>query len=338
MRTGARALFGFTVALVTSLEAASLAQQQDESEAELLFREGRALLQAGDYAKACPKLERSYRLDAASGTLLGLAICHEGAQKFASAWAEYQEVIRRARAEGRSDRERAARARAAEIAPRISTLTVALAPSAANAPGLALARNDAEMPRREWATPVRLDPGRYVIRATAPGKREWSMIVVVEPTGDHYEVLVPELLDASDEKPKVKLVRGLVNAEKPAQGRKARSPRAEGTSLLDAAAVASVTAGGLAAGAGAVWGLMASSKKSQSDPACEGAVCSREMVGVRNDAIRLADRSTIAFVAGGTLLAGGIALHLWGKSRTAEPVVTVETTGFGVYISVPKRF
>ena len=111
--------------------------------------------------------------------------------------------------------------------------------------------------------------------------------------------------------------------------------------LLDAAAVASVTAGGLAVGAGAVWGLMASSKKSQSDPACDGTMCSGEMVGVRNDAIRLAERSTIAFVAGGTLLAGGIALHFWGKARSAsEPAVgrapvSVGVTGLGLFVSVP---
>src|SRR4051812_24565538 len=58
---------------------------------QALFDEGRRLLEAGNYVEACAKLDESYRLDAAAGTLLNLALCHEQQGRSASAWFEYHD-------------------------------------------------------------------------------------------------------------------------------------------------------------------------------------------------------------------------------------------------------
>ena len=53
------------------------AQAEDQAAARALFDEGRALMKAGQYADACPKLEAARRLFTSAGILLNLADCHE---------------------------------------------------------------------------------------------------------------------------------------------------------------------------------------------------------------------------------------------------------------------
>src|SRR5258706_7643021 len=61
--------------------------------AEVLYQKGRQLMTEGKFAEACPKFGESYRLDAATGTLLNLASCHEAEHKLATAWLEFTEAV-----------------------------------------------------------------------------------------------------------------------------------------------------------------------------------------------------------------------------------------------------
>ena len=106
-------LMGAAVAQAMLLPA--LAAAGDTTLAEGLFREGKALMQAKDYAQACPKLAESLRQDAATGTQLALALCQEKQGLLASAWTNFSSVASNARREGRPDREKVARERAAAL-------------------------------------------------------------------------------------------------------------------------------------------------------------------------------------------------------------------------------
>src|SRR5688500_10877054 len=90
-------------ALLSSLVALSLtaaapdasAQSTDPAAAEALFREGRALADAGDYGGACAKFRESERLDPAIGTTFNIADCEERQGHVARAWTLYREVAQR---------------------------------------------------------------------------------------------------------------------------------------------------------------------------------------------------------------------------------------------------
>src|SRR5437868_5846248 len=64
----------------------------DKAAADVLFEQGRELLNSGSIAAACPKLEESLRLDRGIGTMLYLAECWKRAGKTASAWAQFREA------------------------------------------------------------------------------------------------------------------------------------------------------------------------------------------------------------------------------------------------------
>ena len=161
--------------------------------AEALFQEGRRLLERGDAHAACPKLAESLRLDRATGTLLALAMCHEVDGHLASAWAEYLEVIARAKRDGRADREEAARQYAHALEARLSTLDIAVPAAVARIPGLVVQRDGVALESPAWSTAVPIDPGPHVVSAAAPGRQGFTATVVVGAVGDHQTVAVPLL-------------------------------------------------------------------------------------------------------------------------------------------------
>jgi hypothetical protein len=309
------------LAISTSVRTVA-AQGADDGAAEALFQSGKALLEQKNYAAACPKLTESYRLDPGTGTLLALALCHEGDGLLASAWGEFADVVARSRREGRPDREKLARQHMTTLESRLPTLTISLAPGAEQAPGLEVKRDGVRVGAGSLTTPVPVDPGHHHVEATAPGYKPFSATLTLAADGQHGEVLVPVLVREPEQPPAL--------------------PRAEARRFWSPLRVAGLWVGvagvaGLATGS--VFGLRAIDRNnaSKNDGCNAMSVCTQLGTSERRDAQWAGDASTVAFAVGGGLLAVGAAMVVFGDSRSeagvavkASPIVSNRELGMGL--------
>jgi len=309
------------LSLACSLLAATYAHAQGSGTAlaETLFREGRRLMDEKRYGEACPKLAESHRIDPATGTLLALALCHEGQGKTASAWAAYTDVAARARGEGNKDREAAARQRAAELESKLSRLTIRVAPPVAALQGLAISTDGIAQPKEAWGMAVPVDPGDHVIVATAPGHKPSRVTVKIEAERDNKEASIP-VLEAEASPPPVAAEPAKV-ASKPivTTAPETRVPPKEDASGLRSAGWVVGGVGVIGLGLGTVFAVQAMGRNKASKDDCNGDICGPQGFSDRLDAISAGNRATIGFVAGGILAAGGLAMVLIGSGKSSDP-------------------
>ena len=308
MTTVRRALLLWLVSSITHI---AYAQDHDKAAAEALFSEGRKLMAAGDYRAACAKLEASQQLDAGVGTQLNLADCYEKLGKTASAWALFRETITAARNAGSADRERIAKQRADALEPQLSYLTI-VAPAT-----LSVMRDDAPVDPAVLGSAIPVDPGTYQITASAPGKQAWSDTIEVGANAARVSVNVPILSDAPS---------SVTEAEA-----EARPAAVSSSVVLPPSAAASeapsgsaqrrigiITAGVGVAGfaVGTVFGLQAAARWSDAKANCDPyPYCGEHGQRLARDAKQSGTISTIAFIAGGVLFAGGVTLWLSAPSH-----------------------
>ena len=176
--------------------AVSHAEMTDEAGARVLFAEGRKLADDGRYAEACPKFEASFRLDPGIGTNFNLADCFEHLGRTASAWGRFLDVAAATKAAGQSQREQAARARAAALEPGLARLVVEVS---SPVEGLIVERDGVPIGRASWGLALPVDPGAHVLAASAPGKKRWSQSTTVPNLSTTVAVAVPALEDLPPE-------------------------------------------------------------------------------------------------------------------------------------------
>jgi hypothetical protein len=230
----------------------------DPAAAEALFREGRALLERGELAPACEKLEASNALDPSSGTLLNLAACRLKQGRTATAWAHFVSAQRLAENQSRSEQASEAERRALELEPRLSTLTL-LAPDAV--PGLEVRRGGQVVQPASLGSAVPVDPGLIVIEASAPGYQSARLEITVAEVADRKVIEIPKLerIAVAGPPPAVAPVRSRVVVAD-----KAEAPR---SSTALPWAIGGVGAGALIAGG--VVGGMALSSNSKAIEECD---------------------------------------------------------------------
>lgn len=294
---------------------------QDRAVAQSLYDDARALMSAGTFAAACPKLEESQRLDPAPATLFHLADCYEHVGRTASAWAAYLDVAAISKRNGRAEREQVARDKANALLPKLSKLAIDV-PASSQAPGIIVKRDGSVVREGQWGTPVPVDSGKHVVDAAAPGKLPWHGEIAVTEEGKSANVSVPKLEDAPPE---------AVAATPAPVGPSTSAPPAPVThsSTQKILAVAAAGAGVVGLGLGSVFGLQALSKNSDSNASghCANDVCDGPGKQSRDDARSAGTLSTIGFVAGGVLLAGGAVL--WFTAPSGEGVRVSPTVGLG---------
>jgi hypothetical protein len=188
----------FAAALLLAPTPARAADEASRRLAQVLFDEARALMDAGEYGQACPKLAESQRLDPGGGTLLNLALCREAEGKTATAWTLFHDSLERARADGRADREQIARERIEALAPKLSRLRVRVAPRSAPGP-LTVSIDELILGEGARGTAIPVDPGRHTVSATAPGHEPFRREVEVPADGAVVDVEVPALAPAQGE-------------------------------------------------------------------------------------------------------------------------------------------
>ena len=328
--------------VVSTFVAASLAapgialaevSPEDRAVAEALFQEARKLMDEKRYAEACPKLEESQRVAPAGGTLLNLAACHEAVGRIAAAWAEYRDAEAQAKKSGRADREKIARARAAALAPMVPKLVVVVTPEVA-ALGPAVTRDGVAMGSAAWGVEIPVDPGPHELRVTAPGRTPWA--TKIELGASKVERVTVPMLEpepvVEPPPPPPPPVAPVAEPRPPAAVTPPPStrPPARPTSTPARAIVGWSLAGVGAAslGVGSYYGVRALMKRSDSNGACSGRLCSPEGYA-RNEEARSSARSSNLFLGLGVVVGGGgLAIALTAPGRSTEVSLGVTRSGF----------
>ena len=296
--------------------------------AETLFQSGRAALASGDLASACPKLGESHRLDPAGGTVLLWGLCLEKQGKHASAWAALEDALSFALREKNAERAEIARRHLATVEPRLVRVSLHVDGPSHLPSDLVVRRDGVVVPPSALDTPTPFDAGEHALTAEAAGfaRFETTFVVPAGPPADavgnraSQEVritLVPLALPpvaASASTPP------LARAPAPPSPNEARKapllPRP--TPWIIAGA------GGVLLGLGGFFGLRASGLMDDVRARCPRSPCTdRGAESLRGEAGRNADRATVAFVAGGALVAGGLS---WGFVRQG-PSSSVSVAG-----------
>lgn len=152
-------------ACVVASATASREARADDAAARL-FDEGRALMIAGRFDEACPKLAESQTRDPHVGTLLNLAACHEKQGRVGTAWVEYQKVLTAAKAEGQAARGNLAEARIAALDPVVPWLSVVPAAAAGD---IEITLDGGAVAREAFGKEMPVDPGEHVVTARCAG-------------------------------------------------------------------------------------------------------------------------------------------------------------------------
>lgn len=308
MRTVTRSL-----AVVAAMTTVAHAQSP---EAEALFREAKKLMKQKAFAAACEKFEASERLEASVGTELNLADCREKAGQLASAWAMFIKAAQTAKHGRDRRREAEAKRRTAALESRLAYLTISV-PKPARVPGLVVRRNDIEVDAATYGQPVPVDPDDYRITAEAPGHERWQHTISVGNASKTVEI--PRLHDAAAPAP----------APLPPESPRRREPEAASPwTTRRKAAVALGVLGLAAGGAGVVLGLRANDLESQSDAICATVRCSDSTAIDLNRKARTDGLiANIGMIGGGAMVAGAIALWVFGDARPQDRVSVMPIVG-----------
>jgi tetratricopeptide (TPR) repeat protein len=325
-----RVRVGLSLVLMMSLAGQAFAG--DKAAGEAAFLQAKDLMKAGKYAEACAAFEKSQAADPQLGTEYNLAVCYEKVGRLASAWSEFRELAQR---DNNAGRKADSLKHADAIQPRLIKLLISVRAPVA---GLQITRNSSDVSASVGIeSPV--DPGEYLMQATAPGYKPWSVKVTANQEGGTVQVTVPEL----DKLP--------VDVTKPPVDHKMEPmPPAGGLGVAEVAPppkssrkLIGLTVGGVGivtTGVGLVFGARAMSKWNDAKKLCPNSTCTAENKpagdALQSSAKTAGTISTVLVGVGAAAIVGGIVLYVTApKAGVAEhagleisPVVSPD--GFAV--------
>ncbi len=286
------------VAAALSAATGAHAQPGDAAaQADALFQQAMELRNAGNDAAACPKFLASKQLAPAIGVTLYLADCYQRIGRNASAWREFRdaEKLARARNDKRAD---VAAQRATALEPTLGRLTVAASPQAPKA-GTEVTVDGAALSHEYWGSALAVDPGDHVVTVAMDGQPARTYVAHVDASNPSAVVHV------GDAEPPA--------APAPAAATADVAPSAEPTAPSDGRTAGRIAGVGLmiagAAGVGiATW--LVSSKVQDMMP--NGQVCDPHL---RAHAI---PEAVVGFSAGGVALISGAVLFYVNRPGHTE--------------------
>ncbi len=276
---------------VASMSSVAHADARDAAAADVLFRDGRARMEAGDVAHACPKFAESLRLDFAPGTLLNLAACEEQLGQLASAWQHFVQLSEQLPT---TDERRAyALERASKLEGRVPRLAITIAHAPA---GTTLTNDDVVLPAASLGEPLPVNPGDHHVVVAAPGRAEARFTINLR----------------EGERRSLSVVAGEVTAAEIDRRAHAERRRMVGWVVGGAGVLSLAT--------GTYFGVRALNERSRSDALC-GATGCRDAAGVS----AYDDAKTFSRVADVTLAVGLVAAAVGGYLILSSPSTADES-------------
>ena len=151
-----------------SLSLPLFAEDKPSSDAERLFREGRAAMKQQDYATACSKFVDSLGLQPTAGTLLNLSECSEKQGKLVEALRYQREAIGKLPAD--DERVPDAKEREASLDKRVPRITLKLSANAKLDTTVTLDGSAITSAKLGDAIPI--NPGKHVVKVSGADGRE----------------------------------------------------------------------------------------------------------------------------------------------------------------------
>lgn len=271
-------------------------EPHDPVAAEVLFRQGRAQMEAGRPVMACPLFAESLRLDPTPGALLNLATCEESVGKLAQAWEHYTELAERTTES--DERHGIAREHEAALSRRLPRLTVVV--SGARAGGVRVARDGVELRGASLGVALPVDPGAHEVVVTAAAREAHLYPLNLAPGERRTLVVEP--------------------------GAPQRTPPHRDRTVGYAIGGAGI----LVVAGGAVIGVRALQLRAASDADCSGSVC-RDAAGAQAyaDARTFTVASDVALGLGAVALAAGAYFAWLAPSGPPSTGLRITPTGFG---------
>lgn len=280
---------------------------ENQAAAQALYDEARKLVEAKNFAEACPKFKESYDLDPAGGTLLNLADCYEKQGKSALAWTTFKDALVAAQRDGNTARVEFAKTHIAALEKSLAYVTIQV-PDKARLDGLSVTLDGTPIGAATWGVALPVDPGSHTVRAEAPGHQPFERTLDTASGGQREEVSVPPLVatpGAASTKPP---------AGEPASTQSFWNGRNVGW--------ISIGIGVVGVGVGSYFGVKAFSDWDDRNQACK-AGCTPEAKDAGSRASTAATISTVGFAVGGIALATGTVLivtsHGGNKNAGSRP-------------------
>lgn len=308
---------------------ASIGRTEPSVVASTLFQQAVTKMETEQFSEACPLLEQSYKLDAKLGTLFTLANCRDREGKIASASARYGEYLRAFNNMTPTDQQKhatragVAEGRVRELETQLPTLKLIWLgelPSGTN-----ISIDDVVWTGRAPALPLPLDPGSHELVVRQAGTEDTVRTITLEiGQSTTYDLDVEVSL--------IKPVEPPVKVEN-AQPQNAPVPLPPRTNSRRSAGFITIGIGAAGFAFGGIAGALAVSKKQDAAADCGGAAgydCNAQGFSAVQSMRSYANASTVGFVMGGILTAGGVALVLTAPSRSKEKTttLTLNATGF----------